>query len=159
MQSTEFPTPDTSTAPCLLRVARTVVGSSPESPAMLAIMSAGTWIKKARLQCWPLYSQQVLHKGWIWGSHKWESMQMDDTLALKPRTDVTRSPKQGYQWPHEKDLCPPKFLKKSHHTSGLVWDNQNLLRSDGSLNQTHFSQFATDSQKFITVKVHGNTQG
>ena len=30
------------------------------------------------------------------------------TLALKPRGDVTRSPKQGYQWPHEKDLCPPK---------------------------------------------------
>ena len=25
------------------------------------------------------------------------------TLAFKPRTDVTKSPKQGYQWPHEKD--------------------------------------------------------
>ena len=23
-------------------------------------------------------------------------------LALKPRGDVTRSPKQGYQWPHKK---------------------------------------------------------
>ena len=23
--------------------------------------------------------------------------------ALKPRVDVTRSPKQGYQWPHKKD--------------------------------------------------------
>ena len=35
-------------------------------------------------------------------------------LALKPRADVTRNPKQGYQWPHEKDSCPPKyfFLKK-----------------------------------------------
>ena len=32
------------------------------------------------------------------------------TLALKPRTDATRSPKQGYQWPHEKDLCPPNFF-------------------------------------------------
>ena len=30
------------------------------------------------------------------------------TLALKPQVDVTRSPKQGYQWPHEKDLCPQK---------------------------------------------------
>ena len=30
------------------------------------------------------------------------------TLALKHRADVTRSPKQGYQWPHKKDLCPPK---------------------------------------------------
>ena len=35
------------------------------------------------------------------------------TLALKPRADITRNPKQGYQWPHKKDLCPPKvFLKK-----------------------------------------------
>ena len=34
---------------------------------------------------------------------KWES-----TLALKPRVDVTRSPKQGCQWPHKKDLCPTK---------------------------------------------------
>ena len=24
----------------------------------------------------------------------------DSALALKPRADVTRSPKQGYQWPH-----------------------------------------------------------
>ena len=30
------------------------------------------------------------------------------TLALKPRPDITQIPKQGYQWPHEKDLCPPK---------------------------------------------------
>ena len=34
------------------------------------------------------------------------------TLALKPRADVTRSPRQGYQWPHKKDLCPPKIFKK-----------------------------------------------
>ena len=40
-----------------------------------------------------------------------EKVQDRSTLALKPRADVTRSPKQGYQWPHEKDLCPPKFLK------------------------------------------------
>ena len=35
------------------------------------------------------------------------------TLALKPRADVTRSPKQGYQWPHKKDSCPTKILKKN----------------------------------------------
>ena len=34
------------------------------------------------------------------------------TLALKPRADVTRSPKQGYEWPHKKDMCPPKKKKK-----------------------------------------------
>ena len=43
-------------------------------------------------------------------------------LALKPRGDVTRSPKQGYQWPHEKDLCPPKIFKKY---TNLVNYNQN----------------------------------
>ena len=32
--------------------------------------------------------------------------------ALKPRPDFTRSPKQGYHWPHEKNLCPPKYLSK-----------------------------------------------
>ena len=36
----------------------------------------------------------------------------EPTLALKPRGDVTRSPKQGYQWPHKKDSCPPKIFKK-----------------------------------------------
>ena len=34
----------------------------------------------------------------------------DSTLALKPRADVTRSPKQGYQRPYKKDVCPPKNL-------------------------------------------------
>ena len=36
----------------------------------------------------------------------------EPTLALKPRGDITRSPKQGYQWPYKKDSCPPKILKK-----------------------------------------------
>ena len=31
-------------------------------------------------------------------------------LALKPRGDITRSPKQGYQWPHKMDLCPPEIF-------------------------------------------------
>ena len=36
--------------------------------------------------------------------------------ALKPRGDVTRSPKEGYQWPHEKDLCLPKKQNKKNKT-------------------------------------------
>ena len=35
------------------------------------------------------------------------------TMALKPRTDVTRSPKEGYQWPPKKDLCSSKTVKTS----------------------------------------------
>ena len=40
------------------------------------------------------------------------SNKAEPTLALKPRGDITRSPKKGYQWPHKKDSCPPKILKK-----------------------------------------------
>ena len=32
--------------------------------------------------------------------------------SLKPRTDVTRSPKHWYQWPYEKELCLSIFWKK-----------------------------------------------
>ena len=39
------------------------------------------------------------------------SNKAEPTVALKPRGDVTISPKQGYQWPHKKDFCPPKILK------------------------------------------------
>ena len=40
--------------------------------------------------------------------HTSEKACKGSTLALKPRTDITKSPKQGYQWPHEKDI----FIKK-----------------------------------------------
>ena len=30
--------------------------------------------------------------------------------GFETQGDVTRSPKQGYQWPHGKDLCPPDFF-------------------------------------------------
>ena len=35
------------------------------------------------------------------------------TLALKFRSDVTRSPKQGYQWPHKNYLCSPNLKEKN----------------------------------------------
>ena len=52
------------------------------------------------------------------------------SLALKPRADVTRSPKQGYQWPHKKELCPQKFfflgkivrIRQSCHVRGINKD-------------------------------------
>ena len=50
------------------------------------------------------------------------SNKAEPTLALKPRGDVTRSPKQGYQWPHKKDSCPPNFfLKKKVPSKGVVF--------------------------------------
>ena len=61
-----------------------------------------------------LYSQQVSHQRWISGIHCTQATKhasKGSTLALKPRENITRSPKQGYQRPHEKDSCPPKFKK------------------------------------------------
>ena len=36
----------------------------------------------------------------------------EPTLALKPRGDVTRNPKQGYQWPQKKGHVSAKNFKK-----------------------------------------------
>ena len=47
----------------------------PTSPPMFADTSVSMWIDKARLPGWPLYSQQVSHQRWMWGSHKWKSTQ------------------------------------------------------------------------------------
>ena len=42
------------------------------------------------------------------------SNKAEPTLALKPRGDVTRSLKEGYQWPHKKGLMSCKnYFKKS----------------------------------------------
>ena len=42
------------------------------------------------------------------------------TLALKPRGDVTRSPKQEYKWPHKKGLILKKRIK-GHKTNGVLY--------------------------------------
>ena len=102
------------TAPCLLRAARTVMGSSLKPPPMLVDMSIGMWIKKAQLPCWPLSSQQVLHQRWIWGSHKRKSMKKGSILALKPRADVTRSPKVA---PRKGLMSPCRNIRNF----GLMW--------------------------------------
>ena len=43
------------------------------------------------------------------------------TLALKSTGDITRSPKQGYQWLNKKDLCPPKMLKNTKFINGFYY--------------------------------------
>ena len=82
--------------------------------------SVNTLIWKILYWC----SQQVSHQRWISGIH---GMQVTkhasegSTLALKPRGDVIRSPKQGYQRPHKKDSCPPKNFKKRKKDPILVY--------------------------------------
>ena len=61
---------------------------------------------------------------------RWSMQVRGSILVLKPRADVTRSPKQVYQWPHnrtdvlcKKDWCP---LKKEN-TKHQHWiHNQNI---------------------------------
>ena len=45
----------------------------------------------------------------------------EPTLALKPRGDVTRNPKQGYQWPPKKDMCPPKTFLTNYYNHLVHW--------------------------------------
>ena len=40
----------------------------------------------------------------------------EPTLALKSRGDVTRSPKEGYQWPHKWTCFQQFFFKKTKKT-------------------------------------------
>ena len=42
---------------------------------------------------------------------------LGSTLTLKPRADVTTSPKKGNQWPHKKDWCPPNFFSRLFQSS------------------------------------------
>ena len=83
------------------------------------------------LPCWLPRGQQVSHQRWISGNvyyiHLLQVWIRLPTLALKPRGDITRSPKQGNQWPHKKDLCPPKIKKKSTLRDG----SDTLWRSNG----------------------------
>ena len=48
-------------------------------------------------------------------THALSANKAEPILALKPRRDITRSPKQGYQWPHKINYsCPPKIEKKRY---------------------------------------------
>ena len=77
----------------------------------------GMWKKLAWLPCWLPRGWQVLHQRRILGNIQHillcQAQIRLSTLVLKPRGDITRCPKQGYQWPWKKDLGPPKInLKK-----------------------------------------------
>ena len=77
---------------------------------------ASMWIRIAQLPCWLPRDQQVSCQRWIWGCccmQVTKHASKEPTLALKPGADNTRSPKQGYQWPHKKDWCPPKIKQEN----------------------------------------------
>ena len=134
------------TAPCLLRAGRMVMGSSP-GPNLHQCL----W---TRLQVCGL--KRLGHHADLYtvsrcrprgeSENQRENASKGSTLTLKPRADVTRSPKQGHQWPHEKDLCPPKLKKnvtfylstvsdtrfhveepKNHHRKVCVFHNRHSI--------------------------------
>ena len=88
----------------------------PKPPPMLADMSVITWIETAQLPCWPLYSQQVSHQRWIWGSHKQENMQgihpgfeTQGRHHQKSKTGVSVAPQKGL-------MSSKNFLKNCQAT-------------------------------------------
>ena len=59
------------------------------------------------------------------------------TLALKPRANVTRNPKQGYQWPHKKGLMSFKKCRTLVLQSISVERTQYDERQLGSIYRLH----------------------
>ena len=97
-----------STEPKKLKMAKThVICFLPVAKSLL-----GLWFK---ISLWLLVSKQVniepLAKYPTMLSAARKRAIEKSTLVLKPRADVTRSPRQGYQWLHKKDLCLTKNLK------------------------------------------------
>ena len=80
---------------------------SSSSPAPLMLVDASMWVQKTRLPCWPSRPEVNLRNSIQTRKHTSKKT----TLAIKPNADITRSPKQGCQWPHKKDICPPTIKK------------------------------------------------
>ena len=67
--------------------------------------------KKARVPCWPSIGQQVLHQRWIYGIHCTQMkkhVSKGSTLPVKPRENITSSPKTEVSVAPQKEKCPPK---------------------------------------------------
>ena len=71
------------------------------------------------------------------------------SLVLKPGADITRSPKQEYQWSHKKDICPPNlFLKKVtllHNHEWLRDTKHPLMSRDANKNVKDLSSIQRNS--------------
>ena len=93
---------------------------------------------------------QVSHQRWISRnmlhvrlSKAWINL---PTVALEPRGDVTRSPKQGYQWLHKKDSCPPKIKKKIIDLTQWICPREQQQFQYNRINQSlHFKSKSVQS--------------
>ena len=66
----------------------------------------------AWLPCWPPRGQQVSHQREHVTCIPPSSVNKAASPALKPGGDITRSPKQGYQWALKRTDVLQQFLKK-----------------------------------------------
>ena len=74
------------------------------------------------------------HRRWTCGIHCVQTRNhanKGSTLALKPVAYITRSSKQGYQWPQKEDLCPSKnsYWGKLIILSKTIRSSQTLITS------------------------------
>ena len=90
---------------------------------MLANMSASMWIKKA---CHAdLYTvSRCCIRGESEDHTSEKACKKGSTLALKPRTDVTRSLKQGISDSMKRTYVLQKFLKKDRCDTALYMDTE-----------------------------------
>ena len=89
--------------------------SQMNQPTILPLLKHACWHYYWQ-SCWPLRIWQMSHQRWhihhICLHHVWTKL---PTLALKPRGDITRNLKQGYQWPHKMThTCPQIFVLKKN---------------------------------------------
>ena len=79
------------------------------------IPEKSVWNKKAPLQCWPSKKASMYRtRGESEESVVNNQWNMQEEIHLSFETQG-RYPKQGHQWPHKRDLCPPKIRKS------LIW--------------------------------------
>ena len=77
------------------------------------------------------------------------------TLALKPRGDVTRSPKQGYQWSHKRTCVLQKSKKKSSTSTpfGLTLGKFSHKNSDRKIEAIKINHISLEACKACRILI------
>ena len=87
------------------------------------------------------------------------SNKAEPTLALKPREDITRSLKQGYQWPQKWTCVQQNFFKKKN-IGGMINDKAKGLPTPSvsvSVVLEYIVTLGNQSPPFPSVTMCSNT--
>ena len=99
------------------------------------------WVQsRARVEEW----FTVLCCVWYRWSWVWTPTNAFGACALKPRVDITRIPKQGYQCLHIKDLSPPIFFLRKGDFWALDLNSSILKWYSDSLNKFRKGKWMKD---------------